>query len=69
MKLDNVEKKVINIYIKKNPSISINYKKKLKIISSIFLDKLHLPLDKFKTLKIGDFGCGSGEFAIFYKMI
>ena len=68
IKLDNCEKKVLNIYKKANPSISTNYKKKIKIMSDIFLDKLHFPLDKFKSLKIGDFACGSGEIAIFYRM-
>ena len=66
MKLDNIEKKILSLYKKKNPSISIDFKKKLKKISNIFFNKLCFPLDKFKTLYIGDFACGSGEYGIFY---
>ena len=52
------------IYKKYNPSYPTNFKKNNERIKNIF-SMLNLPLDVFKKLTIGNFGCGTGEFDVF----
>lgn len=63
-----VGKKVLEIYKKKNPSESYNFKKTLKIRSDIISRKLNFPLRFFNKLKVCDFASGTGDYAIIYAL-
>lgn len=58
-----IKNKLLKLYKKNNPSNPTNLNKRLKIAQND-LEKLSFPLRFFKNLSVGDFGCGTGEFAI-----
>jgi SAM-dependent methyltransferase len=64
----NIEKKVLDIYQRHNPSFTSNFYKDIKIKSEIISEKLSFPLRFFKNLKVCDYACGTGENAIIYAL-
>ena len=72
-KISPLEQEVLENYIKVSPS-RVNYNSKfaldqlLKNREDIFLHKLKLPPSIFKNKKVLDFGCGTGEYSVFYAV-
>ena len=72
-KISDLEQKVLENYQKVSPS-KVDYNSKfdldtlLKNREDIFLNKLKLPPSIFKNKKVLDFGCGTGEYSIFYAV-
>ena len=72
-KISPAEQEVLENYIKVSPS-RVNYNSKfaldqlLKNREDIFLHKLKLPPSILKNKKVLDFGCGTGEYSVFYAV-
>lgn len=59
-----IKKKLLKLYKKDNPTNPTNFKKQYKIYSDVFEKLLKFPFRFFKGLEVGDFACGTGEFAL-----
>ena len=62
-KTNSIEKKLLQIYKKNNPTSPLNLNRRIKTIQKIF-EKLSFPLRFLKNLTIGDFACGTGEYCM-----
>jgi SAM-dependent methyltransferase len=62
---DNLIKaELLKLYKKNNPSLPSNLNKLINIYKDSFENKLAFPLRFFKNLSVGDFACGTGEYAM-----
>ena len=61
-----IYKHLIRIYKKHNPSKSLNFNRTKKIREDILDSKLKFPLRFFNKMKVADFACGTGDFALIY---
>lgn len=61
-----IYKHLIRIYKKHNPSKSLNFNKTKKIREDILDSKLKFPLRFFNKMRVADFACGTGDFALIY---
>lgn len=61
---DFIKAELLKLYKKNNPSLPTNLNKLINIIKNSLENKLAFPLRFFKKLSVGDFACGTGEYAL-----
>jgi SAM-dependent methyltransferase len=66
--LTKINKTILNIYLKHNPSLPRSVKKKINVVNDLLNFKLNFPVKDFKKKKIIDIACGTGEFANFFAI-
>ena len=66
--ITSINKQILDIYSRYNPSIPRDISKKLRVINDLFNFKLNFPIKNFKKKNIIDVACGSGEFAAYLSL-
>ena len=64
--LTKINKDILKIYLKHNPSLPRSIKSKISVIEDLVNFKLNLPINDLKKKKIIDLACGTGEFACYF---
>lgn len=66
--LTKINKTILKIYLRHNPSLPRSIKKKINVVNDLLNFKLNFPVKDLKKKKIIDLACGTGEFANFFAI-